>query len=134
MSAENTQIVRRMIDSWQAGDFETALSLLAPDLEWDISAHPLPDWPDTGSGREEFARHLSGYIGGWREYRAKIDELIDAGDEVVVILHESVGLRESEASLDRELHHSVTVKAGLITQWRTFKTMKQATAAAGLGR
>lgn len=54
MSRENVEVVRRMFDANWAGDVETALSLIDPQLEWDLTAYPLPDWPTTGRGRDEF--------------------------------------------------------------------------------
>lgn len=60
-------------------------------------------------------------------------ELIDAGEEVVVVLAETTGLRDSETALDRDLHQTWTVRNGVIVRMRVFKTKVQALEAAGQG-
>jgi ketosteroid isomerase-like protein len=41
MSRENVELVQRMLEAFQANDFETALSSYDPDVEWDGTN--LPD-------------------------------------------------------------------------------------------
>jgi ketosteroid isomerase-like protein len=97
-----------------------------------ISKHPLPDWPNTGRGREEWLKHIATYERGWRHYQVEIRELIDAGDEVITTLHENVALRDSEATLDRDLHQLYTVRNGAVVRIRVFKSKAEALEAAGL--
>jgi ketosteroid isomerase-like protein len=132
MSRENVEVVRRMVEAYWAGEAETALALLDPELEWDISAHPLPDWPNTGRGRDEYVRYLTGYMRGWREYRGELRELLDGGEEIMIVLGERVKLRDSGAILDRDLHQVWTVRNGLAARCRVFKTREEALEAAGL--
>ena len=132
MSEENVEIVREMVTALLKGDSEGALAPIDRAIEWDISAHPLPDWPNTGRGREEFATHLATYLGGWRHYEGEIRELIDSGDDVILVLHETVGLRDSDAILDRDLHQIFTVRDGKIVYCRVFKTKGEALEATGL--
>jgi ketosteroid isomerase-like protein len=132
MSEENVEVARRNAEAWARGDLEGAIAPVAEDVEWDISAHPLPDWPDTGRGLEDLRGHLVNYVRGWREYRAEAGELIDAGEEVVVIIHETVGLRDSDAELDRDLHFVWTVRNGRLQRLRVFPTREACLRAAGL--
>jgi ketosteroid isomerase-like protein len=132
MSQENVEIVGRMYDAYSRGDFETSLSHFGPEVEWDLSAYPLPDWPNTGRGRENFARHLADYLSGWREYRAEPREMIDAGDMVLVVLYETAVMRGSDARLERDLHQVWTLSDGVIVHLGVFKTRAQALEAAGL--
>ena len=113
-----------MIDAW--------IEMLDPEIEWDISAHPLPDFPNTGSGRDAFVRHLAAYLTGWNDYEASIGELIGRGDEVVLIQHERVRMPDSEMLLDRDLPTVLTVREGRVVRSRVFKTRTEALEAAGL--
>ena len=132
MSQENGEGLRQGLELWRQSDYSSATAAFDPQLEWDFSAHPLPDWPNTGSGRDDFQRQLAEYVSGWREYRAEVRELIDAGDEVVVVLHETVAVRESDAILDRDLHCVWTIRDGVVVRLRVFKTRADAREAAGL--
>jgi hypothetical protein len=58
MSEENVEVVRRGRASRLrrvvgSGDFDRYLETIDPDIRWDISAHPLPDVPNTGQGPTE---------------------------------------------------------------------------------
>jgi ketosteroid isomerase-like protein len=130
-SQENLETVRRLMQAYVAGDIDGVVRQLDPGIEWDISAHPLPDWPNTGSGLADFRRHVVGYARGWRHYRAELSELIEAGDEILAILRETVGLRDSDAVLDRDLPQVWTVRDGVVVRLRVFKTKAQALEAAG---
>jgi ketosteroid isomerase-like protein len=132
MSQENVEIVRRMFEAYLTGDAEAALAAIDPEIEWDLSAYPLPDWPETGRGREGYMLNLTGYLQGWRDYQTELRELIDAGDDVVVALHETVALRDSGAILDRDIYQVWTVHNAAIARFRVFKTREQALEAAGL--
>src|ERR671924_630483 len=121
MSQENVEIVRGMFDAYLSGDAQRGIAAVHPEVEWDFSGYPLPDWPDTGEGRADYVRNLGYYLRGWQDYRSEVREVIDAGDDVFVALHETVALRESGAVLDRDIYQLCTVRGGLITRLRVFK-------------
>ena len=135
MSEENVEILRAGLELWAHGGYNPdvfATEAFDPEVEWDISAHPLPDWPNTGSGRENLRRHMGDYVDSWRDYRAEPRELIDAGNEIVVIFHETVAMRGGDAILERDLCAVWTYGDGVVVQLRVFKTRAQALEAAGL--
>src|SRR5687767_9138987 len=75
MSQENVEIVRRMYDAYNRGDFESALADFAPDVEWS-------DPPDNPGGRtwhgpEGVQGALATWQGAWQDFRYEIQELID---------------------------------------------------------
>jgi ketosteroid isomerase-like protein len=132
MSQENVEYVREAFDRFQAGDAGWA-DLVHPDVEWDISAHPLPDVPNTGRGRDNLLTAvLATYLGGWLDYRSEIKEIIDAGDDVVLVLHETARLRDSGATLDRDIVQVWTVSGREWVFFRVFPTKAQALEAIGL--
>ena len=132
MSEESVELVRQGFEHWRSGRVDEWTKALDPDIEWDISAHPLPDVPDRGRGRDALARHLASYFAGWNDYEVTEEEVIDGGDEVVLVMHESARMRTSEVTLDRDLPTVWTVRDGLSVRFRVFKTRAQALAAAGL--
>jgi hypothetical protein len=56
----------------------------------------LPDLPDRGNGRDALMRHWADYFVGWNDYESTVAELIDGGDDVVLIVHERARLRGSD--------------------------------------
>ena len=52
------------------------------------------------------------YFSGWLDYKGEIVETVDAGDDVVVIIHEVARLRDSDAVLERDVAHIWTFREG----------------------
>ena len=132
MSRENVELVARAWDLWERREFDAWLETIDPQIEWDISAYPLLDWPDRGKGREEWLRHLSGYVEAWIDHSQEVRELIDAGDDVVVVVHETARMRDSGATVDRMVNFVFTVRKGRAVRFRVFLTKEDALEAAGL--
>ncbi len=132
MSQENVELVSQGFEHWLAGRIREWIRTVDPDVEWDISAHPLPDFPDRGRGRDALMQHMADYLSGWNNYEATIKELIDGGDDVVLILRERASVGESNVILDRDLPTVWTVGDGRSVHFRVFKTRAQALTAIGL--
>ena len=134
MSVENVEIVRRSLDLWFRGEVDAWLETIDPDIGWDISAHPLPDVPNHGRGRDAFRTDmLATYLSGWIDYSAEIKELADADDHVVAVLHETAKMRQTGVVLDRDLVQVWTVAGRRVSFLRVFKTKAEALEAAGMG-
>lgn len=87
----------------------------------------------TVGGRDAFVTDmLATYTSGWNDYSANLTELIDAGDDVVAVLHETATMRETGVPLDRDLVQLWTVRDGRATFLRVFQTKAEAVEAAGL--
>jgi uncharacterized protein len=133
MSRENVEAVRRSFELWLGGDFDAWLATIDPDVGWDISTHPLPDVPNYGRGRDALVTDmLATYVSGWTDYSVELKELVDAGDHVVAVLHETAMMRETGVPLDRDLVQVWTVRDGRSTFLRVFRTKAEALEAAGL--
>jgi ketosteroid isomerase-like protein len=133
MSQENVEVVRRATELLLAGGFAEYGEVLDPAVEWDLTAYPLPDWPDEGKGREAYLGQLRAYVAGWRSYEAKLVDLLDAGDDVMVTLHERVGMPDSDMTLERRLTCVFTLgDDGRMCRMRVFKTRDEALKAVGL--
>jgi ketosteroid isomerase-like protein len=132
MSEENVDLMRGAFRRFQAGD-QGWVDVLDPDIEWDISAHPLPDVPNQGRGRDRLLSEVfATYFSGWLDYRAEIQETVGVGDEVVLVLHETARLRGSDTGLDRELVQVWTIRNGLAVFHRVFPSKAEALDATGL--
>ena len=57
--------------------------------------------------------------------------MVDAGDQVILVVHETATMRETEVALDRDLVHLWTIRDGRGAFLRVFKTKADALEAAG---
>jgi ketosteroid isomerase-like protein len=93
MSQENINIVLRCVEAFDRGDYEAALQALDPGIEYDLS-----HFPDgrVYRGRDGVREAFRIWLGTWEDYRQERDELIDAGDDVIVPTRGStVAVREA---------------------------------------
>ena len=130
MQDDAVERTRRSFERFTAGDLDGWRETIHPDIEWDISAYPLPDWPDTGRGREALEQNLLRYLSGWSGYESEILEITQLGNEVLVVLRERVRIGPEGEPIERHLNQLWTVDGEVGTRLRVFKTREEAIAAA----
>ncbi len=108
------------------------MGTLAPDIEWDISGYPLPEFPEHGSGRDAFVGHVTKYWSLWNDYAQSVVRTMDVGDDVVVFLHESARLRHSDEAVEREVAMIWTIHDGVRVRFRAFERPVDALKAVGI--
>jgi uncharacterized protein len=131
MPQENVEIVRRMYDAYNRGDFESALADFAPDVEWS-------DPPDNPGGRtwhgpEGVQGALATWQGAWQDFRYEIQELIDCdGDKVLLAALQTGRGLVSGVSVSEENFCVFTLQGGRIVRQEMFRHRPEALEAAGL--
>ena len=131
MSQENLEIVRRMYDAWKRGDFEAALSYIHPNVEW---SEP-PDNPGarTWHGHEGVQGALTTWVGAWEDFRYELRELVDCGDDRVLLAAWQTGSgKGSGVHVSEENFCVYNVREGKIVKQRMFRHRADALEAAGL--
>jgi ketosteroid isomerase-like protein len=82
MSSENVEIVRAAIDAHNRGDVDAVFKDAAPDFEYDQTRAV---GIDRGTfNLDEFRDLLASFTDSWESYTIGADELIDAGEDVVM--------------------------------------------------
>jgi ketosteroid isomerase-like protein len=82
MSQENVEIVRAAIEAWSRGDWDTALTYVAPDVEYDLSR---AIGPFRGVyRRDQMEKAWRDLTEGLTSGRIEPHEFIEAGEHVVV--------------------------------------------------
>ena len=126
MSQENVELVRRGIESVDA-----FWAMLDEYVVWD-----LRKWPALDSvvvvGRDAVIQASRRYWGTWEDYRMDIEEVLDAGQSVVVIFREQGRGKSSGVPVAQQHPQLWTFRDGLIIRWESFRTRAQALEAAGL--
>jgi ketosteroid isomerase-like protein len=130
MSRENVEMIRAAHEDWQRDESWT--ELIDPEIEWDYSAFPGLDIPVRGRGREDYLRLMDRYVRAWSDYDMAPKELIDAGDDVVVVLHETIRIRGTEGFVERDSALVWTIRNGSAVRVRAYPTKREALEATGL--
>jgi ketosteroid isomerase-like protein len=131
MSAENVEIVRRFADGWQRGDWDGMAELADPDIE----LHGTVGGVEEGRVRRgvaEIRRDFESNEEIWDEHRVEIEELIDAGDRVVLFQREYQRGRSSGLELVLDAAVLVDLRDGRIVRLQGYMDRGAALEAAGL--
>jgi ketosteroid isomerase-like protein len=85
MSQENVERIRRGYEAFNRGDLAGAAKDFDPSFEWRISLQ-LPDSPpdETYRGPEDIIRFWETWRAAFDDFRIELEEIIDAGDHVIV--------------------------------------------------
>ena len=127
----NLEVVRRLGELWNAGDFDGVLALYADDVEMVTD----PTWPDPPShGKAEVARSSE----EWREAWEKIDIDIGASHPAgpdMVIAEGAWDTRGAASGIGGSMPFGIlfTLRDGLIVRLEWFREPAEARRAAGLG-
>ena len=87
MSQENVEIVRRFSELWQRRDWDAMADLGDPSVEQHGSVGGLEEGRVL-RGMTEIRRDYESVEKTWDEHRVEPQELIDAGDRVVLFIRE----------------------------------------------
>lgn len=121
-------VVRASFEAWKQGDFEKSLSYYDDDATWqtgsvDSAVH---------CGPSGVARAVEEWVGAFAGYWLEADELIDAGDRVVLLVREGGVGKASGVPVEEEAAMVFTVTDGLITRAWGYTDRAAAFADAGI--
>jgi len=131
MSAENVEIVRRGYEEFLATG-EPVERIMAPEFVWDMST--FHNWPErqTYEGPDGAREFLGDWVGAWEDWRLEVKDLLDAGDDVVAIVHQSGRSRTTGLKVDMDFAQVWTLDNGKQTRMRMYADPDEALRAVGL--
>jgi uncharacterized protein len=137
MSEENVELVRRLYEAVAERDSDTVLSIYHPDLEWDHTHNTEVAAVMGGHtiyhGHDGLRRWSREFYEAWENVDAELEELIDAGDQVVVVLNYRGHGRVSGIEVEyTRMAGVLTIRDGQITRAEWFRRRDDALEAAGL--
>jgi ketosteroid isomerase-like protein len=136
MSRENVEIVRRVHDALARRDAGTILALYDPEIEMDFSHSPFADFMQQGRvHRHEGVRSaFRDWYDAWEDVETDVDELIDAGQQVISVFTYRGRGRVSRVDVEWKRMAGVwTIREGKIVRVVWLRTRDEALEAAGLG-
>ena len=131
MSAENVEIVRRFAEAWARQDSDGMAELLDPNVEQYGTVGGLEEGRVL-RGVSEITRDDERVEEAWEEHRIEIQQLIDAGDQVVLFQREYQRGRSSGAELMIEAAAIFALRNGRIVRIQGYMDRAGALEAAGL--
>jgi ketosteroid isomerase-like protein len=131
MSKENVEIVRAAIDAYNRGDVDAAFKDVTPDFKYDQSRA-------VGIDRgvfnlEQFQSLLATFTDSWESFTIGADELIDAGEDVVMPFTNVARGRDGIEVQARGIW-VWTIRDGLIVRACLYQERQEALEAAGLSK
>ena len=136
MSQENVEVVRRVYEAAARRDRATVFSLYDPDVEWDGTRSR---WSEVSTGKphfhghEDLQRFFRQYYEMWESFEDDLQELIDAGDQVVSVVTSRGRGRASGVDVEWPGNVGVwTIRNGKVVRVVWFSTRGEALEAVGL--
>jgi ketosteroid isomerase-like protein len=130
VSQENVEVIRRIYAVWERESSPVPSGLLDPEIEW---VNP-PDAIERGTRRgiEAFSDAADAVSDTFEGVGVDIDEILDAGDEVVVLATLHGRGRGSGADVERRQGYVWTLRDGKAIRFQWFNDPDAALTAAGI--
>ena len=126
MSQENVEAARRIIEAYCRGDYIGASAYLAPDVVWNVGQER------PAHGRAAVREMWKRWDSEWVELETVLDEVIDAGDKVLMAVRYRGRGRVSGVEVNDRLFEVHTFRDGRCVHKVDFRERAEALAAAGL--
>ena len=134
MSQANVDVVRRIYDAAARRDDETPFELYAEDIVCDLShaSRVALAMKPVYHGHEGVRQYWRETTSAFGEIDFEVEELIDAGDQVLAVIREREVGRASGAPVEATHLALYTLSGGKVTQLQVFDDRQQAIEAARL--
>ena len=133
MSAENVELVRQLVEAFNAQDAEAAAAVLTEDAEW------RPAYTGGGAvegavyrGHDGFRRYLEDLSETWKEIEGLIDELREVGEQVLIFARIRFVGRASGLEMTQPITGLFSFREGKIAVAHYYVERAEALEAAGL--
>jgi ketosteroid isomerase-like protein len=131
MSERNLEVVRRGLAAFNEGNLDVLSELADPSYEW----HTAKELPGSrvARGLEDVRDFMDEFLEQWDEYRLDVDRVIDAGDDLVLVLGrvEAIGVG-SGVPLKTPVAYLSTLRDGKLVRTQVFLDQRAAAAEAGV--
>jgi ketosteroid isomerase-like protein len=127
MSERNVEVVRRGFEALNGG-VEAFIEFVDPEFETETSPELTPE-PDVYRGYDGVRRFWTQFLSAWDDYGVEVEELIDAGDQVVAVMRLSG--RTNELEVDEARSSLLTLRDRRIVRIEPFASKDAALEAVG---
>jgi ketosteroid isomerase-like protein len=132
MSQENVEVIRRLVDAWNAGDREAWLAESHRDVEWSSAVLRQVEGENAvHRGRAEVRQFWDEWHALW-DLDIEVSELRDLGDTILVLAQLRTRGKSSGAEVEQAIGYTFEFEDGLIRRARAYLSPEEALEAAGL--
>jgi ketosteroid isomerase-like protein len=122
---DNLEVVRDMLEDYLRGDYESALPAFSHDVEVITSLERF-------HGRSGVVEEARRWEDMWIDYRFEVDDLVGAGEKVVLLYHQVGRAKGSGVEVEERAGWVYTLEEGKITRVEMFQDGDAALRAAGM--
>ncbi len=128
MPAHNLELARSAI-----GDLRVLIDLLDENVAWDNTKPNMPpDHMGVHHGKAAVVGVIESWVGTWDDYEFDVDELIDAGEHIVLAVSEHGRGKASGIPMESRYCLVWTFSDGRIVRGAAFESVAQALDALGI--
>lgn len=129
MAQEHVEIVRRVYERWDQGDF-LERDVFDPLIVFIMGA----GFPEAGIylGTDRVAEYMRGFLEPWERVTMRAEDLVPAGDSVIAAVHQTGVGRGSGAVTDLRYFAVWSFRGPRAIRFETFRERADAFAAVGL--
>ncbi len=131
MSQENVELVRVGYERF-AGTGEFVADLATDDFVWSMSN--FHGWPEQQvyEGIDGARAFLSEWMDAWEDWELEVDDLLDAGDKVVVLVRQHGRSKAAGMPVEMSFAQVWTLRDGMQTRMDMYSDRAEALEATGL--
>ena len=131
MTAGNAELISEYVAAYDSGGLDAWAEYWHPEITWRAAEGALDD-----VGLMEGPTALRRYYEDWEEtfdaVRVEVEEVIDAGDQVVAVVRGIGRMKGSESEIDLRYATLLRIRDRKIVSGREYFTKEEALQAAGL--
>ena len=130
MSQDHVRTIEAIYEDWGAGRFRRLDELYDPHVTFVLR----PEFPDAGVyvGAEEIARYMQGFLEPWSRITISAEEIVEAGDSVLVAVHQLGSGRASGLETDLRYFQTWSFRGAKVIRWEAIRDRRDALAVVGL--
>ena len=132
MSRQNVELVERLNDVYNERRFAENPDLIDPAMVWDMSRMQIPD-STAYTGPLGFREFVDTWTESFASERIDADEILDAGEHVLVMVHHSGRGKISGIEVDQRFAMVWTLRDGRAVRMEMYPTREEALEAMSLG-
>jgi len=128
------ELVRDLLEAFQRREHERAFDFYDRDIVFENRVGPLDELRGVYRGHDGVRTFWREWLSAWRDLQFEIQDVRDAGDEVVALIHmQRQWGRHSGIETEMPPYGIVfTIRGGKVVRWRAYPDQEEALEAAGI--
>jgi uncharacterized protein len=127
---QHHEVLRNFYDALNRDDLDAAIRLCHENVEVYQPPEVVASIP--AKGHKDVASYLRGWFESWHAYQPEPEEFIEAGDQIVVMIHLKARGKGSRFEIEERMADVFTVEGGKIVRFRFYVDRNVALQSAGV--